>query len=157
MRKKIIYLYLAVSFLAAAVPHIASGDYQKRFWWKNQDVVNKLNLSDSQVRSIDAIYSTNKSKIKKYNEEIDIKTSELKRLIKSPDSTREQVLSLTEEINALESERHKLKVQMLWEIREVLNPTQREQLREIKQEYMKNKPRKSFLVVEEFLYIDGYY
>ena len=67
------------------------------------------------------------------------------------------MLSLTEEINELESQRHKLKVQMLWEIREVLNPTQREQLKEIKQQYMKNKPKKSFLIVEDFLYIDSFY
>ena len=157
MRKKIIYLFLIIPFLAAALPSSAYSDYKKRLWWKNQEVVNKLNLSDSQVKAIDAIYSTNKPKIKKYNEEINEKTSELKRLIKSPDSTREQVLSLTEEINALESERHKLKVQMLWEIREVLNPAQREQLKEIKQEYMKNRPKKSLLIVEEFLYINSYY
>ena len=157
LRKKIFFILFTFCFVLIANPLSAKSYGNKRLWWKNKEVVNKLDLSENQVKAIDKIYSSHKRQIIIYNKEIDKKTSELKKLIKNPSSTRDQVLELTEEINALESERHKLKVQMLWEIREVLNPGQREQLREIKQQYMKNKTRKSFYLVEEFLYISEFY
>ena len=157
LRKKLFFILFVFCFVFVTSPLSAKNYGNKKLWWKNEEIVNKLDLSENQVNAIDSIYSTHKRQIIIYNKEIGKKTTELKKLIKNPSSTREQVLELTEEINALESERHKLKVQMLWEIREVLDPGQREQLREIKQQYMKNKHRKSFYLVEEYLYINEFY
>ena len=51
------------------------------------------------------------------------------------------VLKMTDEINSLKADGQKIKVNMFWEIREVLTPKQRSQLQLIKERYMKGKPK----------------
>ena len=158
MKRKylLISLFLITSFIANAA---SAGDYKsKRLWWRNKQVVEELNLTPDQVNRIDSIFKSNKGEIKALHRELNKKENELRNLIQNPDSTRNQVLELTDEINAIKSEGQKLKVQMLWEIREVLNPEQRTKLKELKLNYMKKRPKKSsFIFPEDICHLNYLY
>ena len=157
LKKTISVVLFSVFFGLISNGVSAKDSSYKKLWWKNKEVVKELGLTDSQVEKIDSIFYSYKGELKSYRELINKKQSQLKNLIKDPDSTRQQVLQITDEINELESERHKLKVQMLWEIRDVLTPDQRIKLRKLKQGYMKNKPRKSLYLVDDYLFINNSY
>ena len=151
----IIYFLLITSFVANTA---LAGDYKhKRLWWRNKQVVEELQLSPDQVNKIDQIFRSHKGEIKSFHKELKYKENELKKLIQNPDSTRDEVLELTDEINIIKSEGQKLKIQMLWEIREVLNPEQRIKLKELKQGYMKNRPKNSTFFYDDCFYLNHIY
>ncbi|MGI9534906.1 MAG: Spy/CpxP family protein refolding chaperone [Thermodesulfobacteriota bacterium] len=156
MNKRFLFIsfLLITSFLTNIV--IAKDLKNKRLWWRNQQVVEELNLTPEQVNKIDKIFHSNKGEIKAFHGELNKKEKQLKKLIQDPDSTRSEVLELTDEINEIKSDGQKLKVQMLWEIREVLNPEQRNKLRQLKQEYMK-KPKNTSMFSEGCLFFDHIY
>ena len=143
MKRK--FLFISFLLITSFIVNTASaGDYKKkRLWWRNKQIVQELNLTPGQVNKIDSIFNSNKGQIKAFHKELNRKENELRKLIQNPDSTRSEVLELTDEINEIKSEGQKLKVQMLWEIREVLNPEQRTKLKQLKLDYMKKRPRNS--------------
>ncbi|MGI9553758.1 MAG: Spy/CpxP family protein refolding chaperone [Thermodesulfobacteriota bacterium] len=156
MNKRFLFIsfLLITSFLTSVA--VAKDYKNKRLWWRNQQVVEELNLTPDQVNKIDKIFHANKGQIKEFHRELNKKENQLKRLIQNPDSTRSEVLELTDQINEIKSEGQKLKVQMLWEIREVLNPEQRNKLRQLKQDYMK-KPKNTSMFSEGCLFFDQIY
>jgi len=131
---------------------VLAGNYKdKKLWWRNEQVVEELQLSPQQVKQIENTFQTYKGEIKTFNKNFNSKENELKKLIQKSDSTREDVLKVTDEINALKSDGQKLKVNMFWEIREVLTPKQREQLQLIKERYMKGTPKNTIYFLDKCL------
>ena len=118
-------------------------------WWRNSDIAEELQLTQSQSDEIENIFQTYKGKIKKFNKKIQTKENKLQKLVQSSDSTRDDVLKATDEINDLKAEGHKLKINMFWEIKEVLTPKQRTQLKLIKERYMKGSPKNSVFFLDE--------
>ena len=131
----IIFTLLATSFA------FAGNKKDKMLWWRNGQVVEELQLSQKQVNDIETIFQGYKGEIKSFNKELNKKENKLRKLIQDSDSTREDVLKMTDEINSLKADGQKIKVNMFWEIREVLTPKQRSQLQLIKERYMKGKPK----------------
>jgi Spy/CpxP family protein refolding chaperone len=131
---------------------VLAGNYKdKKLWWRNGQVVEELQLSPQQVKQIENIFQTYKGEIKTFNKNLNSKENQLKKLIQKSDTTREDVLKVTDEINTLKSDGQKLKVNMFWEIREVLTPKQRTQLQLIKERYMKGTPRNTIYFLDECL------
>ena len=130
-----IFTLLATSFA------FAGNKKEKMLWWRNGQIVEELQLSQNQVNDIETIFQTYKGEIKSFNKELNKKENKLRKLIQDSDSTREDVLKMTDEINTLKADGQKIKVNMFWEIREVLTPKQRTQLQLIKERYMKGKPK----------------
>ncbi len=135
----------------------AGKNNEKKLWWRNGQVVEELELTPAQVKSIESIFQRYKGEIKYFNKELNKKENKLQKLIQNPDSTREDVLKTTDEINILKADGHKLKVNMFWEIRELLTPKQRTQLRLIKERYMKGKPKNILYFPEDCISNDYKY
>ncbi len=140
-------MFLALILLTGAVN---AGKYKdKKMWWRNGDIAEELQLTDTQANEIENIFQTYKGKIKKFNKKINSKEKKLQKLVQNSDSTREEVLKASDEINTLKAEGQKLKINMFWEIREVLTPKQRTQLKLIKERYMKGTPENTVFFLDQ--------
>ncbi|MGI9534398.1 MAG: Spy/CpxP family protein refolding chaperone, partial [Thermodesulfobacteriota bacterium] len=156
---KIRFLFISFLLITSFIANTSlAKDYKnQKLWWRNKQVVEELQLTPDQVNRIDKIFKSNKGEIKAFHKELKSKENQLKNLIQNPDSTRSEVLELTDEINDIKAEGQKLKIQMLWEIREVLNPEQRIKLKELKQDYMKKRPKNTSLFFEDCFYLNHIY
>jgi len=149
-------LFIFTLFFTSSV---FAGIYKnKKLWWRNGQIVEELQLSPQQVKQIENIFQKNKGEIKSFYKNLNLKENQLKKLIQKSDSTREDVLNLTDEINTLKSNGQKLKVNMFWEIREVLNPKQRTELLLIKERYMKGTTKNMIYFLDEcFTKVHSFY
>jgi Spy/CpxP family protein refolding chaperone len=101
-------------------------------WWKNNEIVKSLELSNAQVDQIEKIFSSRKGKIKELGSNLRKKERELDNTIRNPNSSNEEVLKLSNEVEEIRGNLRKLKVDMFLQIREVLTPKQRGKLQEIR-------------------------
>jgi Spy/CpxP family protein refolding chaperone len=101
-------------------------------WWKNNEIVKSLELSNAQVDQIEKIFSSRKGKIKELGSNLRKKEKELDNTIRNPNSSNEEVLKLSDEVEEIRGNLRKLKVDMFLQIREVLTPQQRGKLQEIR-------------------------
>ena len=149
-------LFIFTLFFTSSV---FGGNYKnKKLWWRNGQIVEELQLSPQQVKQIENIFQKNKGEIKSFYKNLNLKENQLKKLIQKSDSTREDVLNLTDEINTLKSNGQKLKVNMFWEIREVLTPKQRTELLLIKERYMKGTTKNMIYFLDEcFTKVHSFY
>jgi len=149
-------LFIFTLFFTSSV---FAGNYKnKKLWWRNGQIVEELQLSPQQVKQIENIFQKNKGEIKSFYKNLNLKENQLKKLIQKSDSTREDVLNLTDEINTLKSNGQKLKVNMFWEIREVLTPKQRTELLLIKERYMKGTTKNMIYFLDEcFTKVHSFY
>lgn len=145
------FIFVLIFTLFATTFVNAGNKKDKMLWWRNGQIVEELQLSQNQVSEIESIFQRYKDEIKYFNNELNSKESKLRKLIQNSDSTREEVLKMTDEINVLKSQGQKTKVNMFWEIREVLTPKQRSQLQLIKKRYIKGKPKNTFFFPDECL------
>ena len=148
MRKINILLLLLISSTMFAGSLTAGNYKEKRLWWRNTQIAEELELTPRQINQIESIFQNYKGKIKKFNKDLNKKEKKLQKLIQNPDSTREDVLKVTDEINTIKANGQKMKVTMFWEIREVLTPKQRVQLKTIKDRYMQGNPKNMIFFME---------
>ena len=127
----------------------AGKNKDKKLWWRDGQVVEELELTSEQVENIETIFQRYKGEIKYFHKELNEKENKLKKLIENSNSTKEEVMEVTDKINILKAAGQKLKVNMFWEIREVLTPKQREQLQLIKERYMKGTPKNTIYFLDK--------
>ncbi|HEX3036753.1 MAG TPA: periplasmic heavy metal sensor [Thermodesulfobacteriota bacterium] len=104
-------------------------------WWKNQKIVDELELTNRQVDRIEEIFSSHKSKMLELHSKLRKKDEELSKKARNPNSTREEILQLTDEVENIKGELRDIRVDMLLRIRDVLSPQQRAKLQEIQEKY----------------------
>ena len=104
-------------------------------WWKNQKIVDELELTNSQVDQIEKIFSSHKSKMLEVHFKLRKKDEELSKKARNPNSTRKEILRLTNEVESIKGELRDIRVDMLLRIRDVLSPQQRGKLQEIQERY----------------------
>jgi Spy/CpxP family protein refolding chaperone len=104
-------------------------------WWKNQQIVNELGLSNDQVNQIEGIFSSYKGHIIDLDSKLRKKQKELRAKLKDPNSTRQEILSLTDDVEKLKGELRSIQLDMFLRIRDVLTPEQRIKIQEIKARY----------------------
>jgi len=129
----------------------AGKNKDKKLWWRDGQVVEELELTSGQVENIETIFQKYKGEIIYFHKELIENENKLKKLIKNSNSTKEEVMKVTDELNILKAAGHKLKVNMFWEIREVLMPKQREQLQLIKERYMKGTPKNTIYFLDKYI------
>jgi len=127
----------------------AGQNKDKKLWWRDGQVVEELELTSEQVENIETIFQRYKGEIKYFYKQLNEKENKLKKLIENSNSTKEEVMEATDKINILKAAGNKLKVNMFWEIREVLTPKQREQLQLIKERYMKGTPKNTIYFLDK--------
>lgn len=94
-------------------------------WWKNKEIVNKLQLTSGQVQSIEQIFNLHKGKLNEKKRSLLIKEKELNQKLKDPEANRADINELAEEVDLLKLQLRKKHRNMQLEIRELLNPEQR--------------------------------
>jgi len=94
-------------------------------WWKNKEIVNKLQLTSGQVQSIEQIFNLHKGKLNEKKRSLLIKEKELNQKLKDPEANRADINELAEEVDLLKLQLRKKHRNMQLEIRELLTPEQR--------------------------------
>jgi Spy/CpxP family protein refolding chaperone len=134
-RALILFSLLVFAFSSA---HAYSGEKGIK-WWKNPEIVAELKLTTDQVNRIENVFSYYKRRIVSLDSELGEKEKKLKNAIKNPNSTKEEVLRLSDEVEGIKGELRRLEVTMYLEIREVLTPDQRDRLYKIRSRYRDQK------------------
>ena len=138
--KRSLILFSLMVFVFSICAHAYPGEKGIK-WWKNPEIVAELKLTTDQVNRIENVFSSYKRRIVSLDSELGEKEKKLKNAIKDPNSTKEEVLRLSDEVEGIKGELRKLEVTMYLEIREVLTPDQRDKLYKIRSRY---KSQKSF-------------
>jgi periplasmic protein CpxP/Spy len=131
---------LVLFFLIVFVSSFSYGsdeDIQGK-WWKHPKIAKELELTNDQVNRIEAIFSSYKPQMIDLDSKLKEKEKELRDTRKNPNSTREQISKLSDEVGGVRENMRKVKVDMFLQIRDVLTPQQRAKLEEIKSKYGKS-------------------
>ena len=115
--------YLIIMILLLSQISVFAGGMGK--WWKNKEIVNKLQLTSAQVQSIEQIFNLHKGKLNEKKRSLLIKDKELNQKLKDPEADRGEINELAEEVDLLKLQLRKIHRIMQLEIREVLTPEQR--------------------------------
>jgi len=115
--------YLIIMILLLSQISVFAGGMGK--WWKNTEIVNKLQLTSQQVQSIEQIFNLHKGKLGEKKRSLLIKDKELNQKLKDPEADRGEINELAEEVDLLKLQLRKILRIMQLEIREVLTPEQR--------------------------------
>lgn len=138
------YTLIVFSVLTSVLLAQDTRSQNKFFWWRSEDVRKKLELTNDQVEKIEKIFQEFKEQIYILRDELETKENELKKLLQSPEVSREQVLDLTNEVEQVKAKARMMKMDMLLDIREVLTSEQRSTLQRIKHEYNKGAPKNMY-------------
>ena len=125
----IIIILLSVNALG-----FSSGEGKYK-WWKNEKIVNEMDLSEQQVEKIEKIFKSYKERIIEYQRELNNKESELAKKLRNPECSREEVLEITDDIENIRASLTRIKVEMFLNVKSVLTPKQEEILHGIRARY----------------------
>ncbi len=114
--------------IISQIPALAGA---KGKWWKNADVVRNLQLSSAQVTEIEQIFNLHKTKLHETKQYIIQKQKELNQKLRDPQSDKQEISNLAEQVDVLKLQLGKIHRNMRLEIREVLTPDQRMKLHEM--------------------------
>ncbi len=106
-------------------------------WWKNPEVVQKLNLTDDQVNKIDSIFLNYMDKLIDLKAELEKKSLAFKSTIENDNFDRNTVLNLFDEIANLKVKVKRELFLMKLDIRDQLTPEQRATLKTLKKNFRK--------------------
>lgn len=130
MRISLLIFVLATVFTLNANAMLGSKSNYK--WWKDSQIASELDLSKAQVQSIDKIFSSYKKSIVEYRKKLREKERELKKELRNPDATKEDVLELIDGIEDTKAAYTRTKVEMYLKVKDVLTPEQEATLHKIK-------------------------
>jgi TonB family protein len=102
-------------------------------WWKNSEVVNKLQITESQVKQIEQIFLDHRLKLVDLRAELERRELQLKPLMEVDRPDEGKVLAQTERIAAARAELEKANTSMMLAIRRILSVEQWKKLEEIRE------------------------
>lgn len=127
-----------LSILAVFVLSISAYGYHHKHkmhnWWEKEDVVEKLQLSDSQLNEINKIDESYKDQLETLHNEVRDIRDQLRVMMNDPKSTNEQITSKHDEKVAKKTELGKVWFEKKLKVRDVLNDEQIVKIGEIKKE-----------------------
>jgi Spy/CpxP family protein refolding chaperone len=106
-------------------------------WW--QVYKTDLHLTPEQASRIDAIFEATFPQLRASYEELNKREEQLSALISANDATEAQVLRQADQIESIRSELSKTRVLMLFRMRRVLSPEQRNRLQELQKEHERDR------------------
>ncbi len=133
MRISLLFFVITIILTINANAFLDSGQNFK--WWKNSRVASQLDLSDEQVRTIDAIFASYKDSFVKYRKALRSQEVQLKKELQNPEAKREDVLTLIDSIENTKAAYTRTKVEMYLKVKDVLTPQQQATLHQIKIRY----------------------
>lgn len=126
------YLIILSLILFYSLNAYSHGGFGSPKWWKDAEVVKELNLTKDQADSIEQIFNSSRGQIADLNSQLKQKQSEFRSKIEDPNSSRDEVLELNDQVVSLKTKLKRLRLDMLLKIREVLTPEQRQNLKKIR-------------------------
>jgi Spy/CpxP family protein refolding chaperone len=93
-------------------------------WWKNADVVQKLKLSDSQVKQMEQVFQDHRLKLIDLHAALQREEVRLEPMITSDTPNENQVMAQIDKVAAQRANLEKANAQMAFSIRRVLTPEQ---------------------------------
>ncbi|NIS09657.1 MAG: periplasmic heavy metal sensor [Candidatus Dadabacteria bacterium] len=118
--------YLILMILLLSQISVFAGGMGK--WWKNKEIVTKLQLTSSQVDNIEKVFDLHKAKLNETKQNIIQKERELNKKYKDPKANKQEIDELADQVDLLKLQLRKIHRNMQLEIREVLSPDQRKML-----------------------------
>lgn len=106
-------------------------------WWKHPNIAKELELTNDQVNQIEAIFSSYRPQMIELDSKLKEKEGKLRDTRRNPNSTREEISKLNDEVEGIRGNMRRVRVDMFLQIRDVLTPQQRTKLEEIKSKYGK--------------------
>lgn len=108
-------------------------------WWEVYKT--ELRLSPDQASRIDAIFEATFPQLRASYEELNKREEQLSALISANDATEAQVLRQADQIEAIRGELSKTRVLMLFRMRRVLSPEQRDKLQALQKDRERDRDR----------------
>lgn len=132
MSKKITSIVLILLFIAA--PAIAGrrdrgGDLPHGKWWNNTDVIQKLNLSDKETKTLDDMYINHRRTVIKLRSKIEEEQFELSNLIDSRTIDDKAVFNQAEKLDQARSKLSQERFRFFLNVRKLLGYDRYQQLK----------------------------
>lgn len=121
------------AFVFVASAFAGHGWHKKYHWWKNENTVKELNVSQDQLSKINKIEEDYRPQFEKLHNELIEQKEGLKTMLNDPKSTNEQLIAKYNEKLAKKNELKSLKFQKKLAIRDTLNNDQIVKLGKIKE------------------------
>jgi Spy/CpxP family protein refolding chaperone len=106
-------------------------------WWEAYKT--ELRLTPDQESRIGAIFDATFPQLRASYEELNKREEQLSALISANDATEAQVLRQADQIESIRSELSKTRVLMLFRMRRVLSPEQRNKLQELQRDHERDR------------------
>ena len=127
---------LVSSLLGGLIALAASGSVlsaaqgqQQSMWWRSQEIITALSLTADQSARIDKIFKTTRPDLRQEFEELDRLEAKLNRLIEGGTSDEAALARQIDRVETARASANKTRSLMLWRMRQVLTPDQRERLK----------------------------
>ncbi len=144
--KRVVSIILAVLVLSAFTAYAFSERdhcrYEKSHWWGKSKVLEQLELTEQQKTKIDEITTSNEEMLDNLHKQLRTSYKEFRKSMLNPDSTRDEILSMYDQVEKNRRELTKVKIGMTLEMREILSPEQRTKLFDIKEQHWKDRNKK---------------
>jgi len=124
--------FLIIIVISCIAPKVYGKELRGK-WWKNPKVVEALDLKQDQIEKIERIFYQYRDQIVNLDGALKQKEAELRKEVRNPNSRREDILRLTDEVEKIRGQLRRVEVDMLLRIRDVLTPEQRIKLHSIKE------------------------
>jgi Spy/CpxP family protein refolding chaperone len=126
--------FLAAACLVAlgSAPAVAASQAQASRWWKSQPVVSELALTTEQSARIDQIWESTAPELREEWEQLDHLEAKLTRMIEE-NIDEAQLGRQIDRVETARANANKTRSLMLYRMRQVLTPEQRERLKTIQQ------------------------
>jgi Spy/CpxP family protein refolding chaperone len=131
-------LWLALVLVALAAPvHAQSFGFP---WWKDAQFQRDLTLTADQAAKIDSVFQSAITDLRRKNDELKRNEDELSRLI-ATGIDEAVVVKQIDKVEAIRSHMNKMRTLMLFHERQVLTPDQRERLKKLHEQWVKDHPQ----------------
>ncbi len=137
MKKMVILLLVLPVFVLSYSAYAFHGHHGSMQWWKNTDVISKLQLTNDQINSLNQIYTSNRGRISNLYSQLKSAGSTLKSTMGDPDSTMNQISSASNAVLQIKQQIEQAKMNMRLALIGVLNSQQRSGLEQVFQSHHK--------------------
>ena len=137
MRRRLLGLIVALA-LSGPIVSAAQGQ-QQPMWWRSKDIVTALGLTADQSARIDKVFMTTRPDLRQEFEELDRLEAKLNRLIEGGTSDEAALARQIDRVETARAGANKTRSLMLWRMRQVLTPDQRERLKTLQEHSDRNR------------------
>jgi len=137
MKKMVILSFILPMFVLSYSAYAFHGHHGSMQWWKNTDVISKLQLTNDQIDSLNSTYTSYQGQISNLYSQLKSAGSTSKSTMGDPNSTMNQISSASNAVLQIKQQIEQAKMNMHLALIGVLNSQQRSELVQIFQSHHK--------------------